>query len=77
MTKEPKVAAAPREPGALRGTRWGEGLWSIVRELNRLGIDVRHENSGVGSNLQEHPGFMLRWHSRLRTVNDRHAPPRR
>ena len=41
MTKEPKVAAAPREPGALRGTRWGEGLWSIVRELNRRGLEPR------------------------------------
>ncbi|HVW31677.1 MAG TPA: GMC family oxidoreductase N-terminal domain-containing protein [Acidimicrobiia bacterium] len=39
-------------------------------ELGRFGIDVRHESSGVGSNLQEHPGFMLRWHSRLRTINE-------
>ena len=39
-------------------------------ELARFGIDVRHERPGVGANLQEHPGFMLRWHSKLRTVNE-------
>ena len=39
-------------------------------ELRRFNIVVRHESSGVGSNLQEHPGFMLRWHSRLRTINE-------
>lgn len=39
-------------------------------ELARFGIDVRHDSPGVGGNLQEHPGFMLRWHSRLRTINE-------
>jgi choline dehydrogenase len=39
-------------------------------ELGRFGIAVRHDSPGVGANLQEHPGFMLRWHSRLRTINE-------
>jgi choline dehydrogenase len=39
-------------------------------ELDRFGIDVRYESPGVGANLQEHPGFMLRWHSKLRTINE-------
>jgi choline dehydrogenase len=39
-------------------------------ELARFAIDVRHESPGVGSNLQEHPGFMLRWHSGIRTINE-------
>ncbi|HET9773006.1 MAG TPA: GMC family oxidoreductase N-terminal domain-containing protein [Acidimicrobiia bacterium] len=39
-------------------------------ELGRFGIDVLRHSPGVGANLQEHPGFMLRWHSKLRTVNE-------
>jgi choline dehydrogenase len=39
-------------------------------ELGRYGIEVLHESPGVGANLQEHPGFMLRWHSRVRTINE-------
>lgn len=37
--------------------------------LANMGVDVRAHVPGVGRNLQEHPAVMLRWVSRVPTVN--------
>jgi choline dehydrogenase len=37
--------------------------------LRGLGIDVRHDAPGVGSNLQEHPAVFLRYRALIPTVN--------
>jgi len=38
--------------------------------LSDVGIDVHTDLPGVGRNLQEHPAVMLRWVSKLPTVNN-------
>ncbi|MDJ0929452.1 MAG: GMC family oxidoreductase N-terminal domain-containing protein, partial [Gammaproteobacteria bacterium] len=43
-------------------------------ELQRHGIEVMHELAGVGKNLQEHPGTVLRAHVNVSTLNVETGP---
>lgn len=45
-----------------------------AEELRRHGIDVRHALEGVGRNLQEHPGAVVRAHVNVSTLNTETGP---
>jgi choline dehydrogenase len=45
-------------------------------ELGAHGIDVQHELPGVGENLQEHPGIIVRAHVSVPTLNTETSPLR-